>query len=62
VCVQVYLPIVQVYTAVDGQVNLSLLGRTFLLKNDLVVQGVRVEDLRILVKGLGFGIDVRELA
>ena len=49
VCIQVYLPIVEVHTTVDGQVNLSLLGRTFLLKHDLVVQGVRIENLGILI-------------
>ena len=61
VCVKVYLSIIQVHAAVDGQVNLSLLGRTFLLEHDLIVQRVRVEDLRVLIKGLSFGIDMRKL-
>ena len=61
VCVKMYLPIIQVHAAIDGQVNLSLLGRTFLLEHDLIVQGVRVEDFRVLIKGLSFGIDMREL-
>ena len=40
-----YLPVIKVNAARNGKVYLSLSGGSFLLKYDLVMKGVRKQDL-----------------